>query len=294
MAMSVGAVVVRWRGGDEVRRCLRSLVERGGGSLSRVVLVDSGSGDNGADRLRREFASIEVVALAENRSFAWAAGRGAARCSEPYLLLLNPDCRVPAGSLEELVEFLDGRPHIAGAVPLLISEDGRPQQHWQLRHLPGVARLAAGRVGAPMFPHGPPSDPAPVEQPAAAAWLVRRTVWDTLGGLDPVFEPAWWEDVDFCARLQRHPKLCESVPQGFWVVPEARITHLGGSSLRHLSDAEFLSAYYRNLLRYTRRHNRGAFVFVRASLRLSLLTRALVRPGRRSAYIQTLESLSSN
>jgi GT2 family glycosyltransferase len=292
--MTVGAVVVRWRGGDEVRRCLGSLVERGGTSLVRVVLVDSGSDDDGADRLRREFPDIEVEALAENRSFAWAAGRGAARCTEPYLLLLNPDCEVSAGSLDAMLDFLEGRPDVAGAVPLLTSEDGRPQHGWQLRRLPGVARLAAGRGGAPMFPYDPPAEPAPVEQPAAAAWLVRRTVWDTLSGLDPEFAPAWWEDVDFCARLKRHRTRSEGLREGFWIVPDARIVHLGGSSLQHLSDAAFLSAFYSNLLRYAGRHHPGALVFVRAGLRLSLLTRALIQPTRRSAYLQTMKSLAES
>jgi hypothetical protein len=291
--MTVAAVVVRWRGGDEVRRCLRSLVERGGTSLVRIVLVDSGSGDNGAVRLGEQFPTIEVEALAENRSFAWAAGRGAARCREPYLLLLNPDCEVSAGSLDAMLDFLEGRPEAAGAVPLLTSEDGQPQHGWQLRHLPGVARLAVGRGGAPMFPHGAPAKPSPVEQPAAAAWLVRRTVWDALEGLDPVFAPAWWEDVDFCARLKQRRTRAEGVGEGFWIVPDARILHLGGSSLQHLSDADFLFAYYRNLLRYAGQHHPGAQVFVRAGLRLSLLARALLRPTRRPAYLQTLRSLAS-
>ena len=292
--MTVGAVVVRWRGGDEVRRCLGSLVERGGTSLVRVVLVDSGSGDNGADRLGREFPTIEVEALAENRSFAWAAGRGAARCREPYLLLLNHDCEEPEGSHDAMLEFLEERPDVAGAAPLLSSDDGQPQHGWQLRHLPGVARLASGRGGAPMFPYGPPAEPAPVEQPAAAAWLVRRTVWDALEGLDPEFAPAWWEDVDFCARLKQRRAGSEGVSEGFWIVPDAHIVHLGGSSLQHLSDADFLSAFYGNLLRYARRHHPEALVLVRAGLRLSLLTRALLRPARRQAFLQIFKSLASS
>lgn len=292
--MTVGAVVVRWRGGDEVRRCLGSLVEHGGTSLVRVVLVDSGSGDDGANRLGREFPTIEVEALPENRSFAWAAGRGAARCTEPYLLLLNPDCELSAGSLDTMFDFLDYRPDVAGAVPLLTSEDGRSQHRWQLRRLPGVTRLAAGRGGAPMYPHGPPTEPAPVAQPAAAAWLVRRTVWDLLGGLDPGFAPAWWEDVDFCARLNRHLTRSDSVRDGFWIVPDARMVHLGGSSLRHLSEAEFLGAFYGNLLRYAGRHHPEALAFVRAGLRMSLLSRALIQPARRSAYLQMVKRVSSS
>ena len=77
---SIRAVVVRWRGGDEVHRCMRSLLDDGGPDLKHVVVVDSGSGDGGAERLATEFAEIEVIPLGENHGFAHAAealvGRG--------------------------------------------------------------------------------------------------------------------------------------------------------------------------------------------------------------------------
>ncbi len=77
MNCDIRAVVVRWRGGDEVRRCLLSLMELGGERLNRVVLVDSGSGDGGAEGLAAKFPDVEVIALTENHGFAHAADRGA-------------------------------------------------------------------------------------------------------------------------------------------------------------------------------------------------------------------------
>jgi GT2 family glycosyltransferase len=118
-------------------------------------------------------------------------------------------------------------------------------------------------------------------------------VWDALDGLDPAFAPAWWEDVDFCARLKRHLARGGSAREGFWVVPDARVVHLGGSSVAHLSDAAFLSAFHRNLLRYAGRHHAGAIAFVRNGLLLSLLARALARPARRVAYLEAVKALSS-
>jgi predicted glycosyltransferase involved in capsule biosynthesis len=40
----------------------------------------------------------------------------------------------------------------------------------------------------------------PVEQPAGAFLMVRRAVWQELGGFDESFFPLWFEDVDFCRR----------------------------------------------------------------------------------------------
>jgi hypothetical protein len=281
---AIDAVVVRWRGGDEVSRCLRSLLDLGGPRLERVVLVDSGSGDGGAKRLAAEFSDVRVVALAKNHGFAHAADRGAAEGCEPLLLVLNPDTEVTPGALDSLASLLDDRPQIAGAVPLLEDMDGASQHRWQLRNLPTVSRLALGLPGAPAF-SAPPTMPVEVAQPAAAAWLVRRSVWEALGGLDPTFAPAWWEDVDFCARLRTGLTTAEfPCDGGFLVQPAAHLCHTGGSSVSALGDAAFLTAYYRNLLHYTAHHHPGRLGRIRRALRLSLACRALVRPARRQAY----------
>lgn len=281
-------MVVRWRGGDEVARCLRSLLQDGGDLLHTIVLVDSGSDDGGAESLAAAFPAVEVVALPDNRSFAWAASKGVARTGTETVLLLNPDTEVRPGVVAGLATELELRPGLAGTVPLLVSETGADQARWQLRRLPTVGRLALGLGGAPQFPAGPPSQPSPVEQPAAAAWLVRRSAWDALGGLDPGFAPAWWEDVDFCARLCR----ARGGP-AFSVVPQARVLHAGGSSLANLGEEAFLSAYYGNLLRYVERHHQDRLTTIRAVLRLTLRLRAAARPSRRAAYRAALGALAS-
>lgn len=294
MTASVRAVIVRWRGGDEIRQCLSSLLGSARPRLAHVVLVDSGSGDGGAERLATEYPDVEVIGLAENRGFAFAAGCGAAEGAEPLLLLLNPDIDVQAGAVEALVDLLDSRPRTAGVVPLLTDLDGESQHRWQLRNLPNTTRLVLGLPGAPAFSL-PPRTPVAVEQPAAAAWLVRRSVWESLGGLDPTFEPAWWEDVDFCARLRS--RLGEPgfpADEGFIIQPAAHLLHGGGSSVAALGPEAFFSAFYTNLLRYTARHHPGRLGLIRKGLQLSLTVRMILRPGQRKAYRAALNATAVN
>ena len=290
MTATVQAVIVRWRGGDEIRQCLSSLLANAGPRLARVVVVDSGSGDGGAKRLASEFPDIQVTALANNLGYAFAADRGAGESSEPLLLLLNPDIEVQSGAVESLAELLDRRPRAAGVVPLLEGFDGASQHQWQLRHLPGAARLALGLAGSPAFSL-PPKEPVAVAQPAAAAWMVRRTVWESLGGLDPTFEPAWWEDVDFCARLRgRLQEPDFPADEGFIVEPAARLRHRGGSSIATLGREAFFSAYYNNLLHYTARHHPGRLGLIRRSLQVSLSIRMILRPAQRQAFRAALKA----
>jgi GT2 family glycosyltransferase len=291
---SVDVVVVRWRGGAEVERCIRSLTTRGGGGIGRIVLVDSGSGDGGGQRLATTFPEIDVVLLEENRSFAWAVSQGVQRCSEALLWLLNPDTEIQPDSLAQLTRFLSEHPEVCGAVPLLVHPDGSEQHRWQLRRLPTASRLALGMRGRPQFGADPPTTAQPVEQPAASSWLIRRSLWDELKGLDPVFEPAWWEDVDFCKRLADRVGRSSAPPSsGFWLVPSSRVVHSGGSSLIHLGDASFLAAYFRNLMRYAERHHRRQLRWIRSGLILSLKARAVMRPSRANAYREAVRALRS-
>jgi GT2 family glycosyltransferase len=288
---SIRAVVVRWRGGDEVRRCLRSLLDEGGSDLKRVVLVDSGSGDGGAQKLAAEFTEIEVIPLEENYGFAHAADRGASEGAEPHLLVLNPDTVVTRGAIGRLVALLADRPRAAGAVPLLEDMDGVSQHRWQLRHLPTTARLALGLPGRSVSAAAPTS-PIEVPQPAAAAWLVRRAVWEDMGGLDPTFAPAWWEDVDFCSRLGHRLSEPEfPFEEGFVVQPAARLRHVGGASISALGQTAFFKAYYRNLLHYAARHHPGRLGQIRRGLIISLTGRMLFRPSKRQAYSAALDTI---
>jgi GT2 family glycosyltransferase len=123
--------------------------------------------------------------------------------------------------------------------------------------------------------------------------MVRRTVWEALGGLDPTFSPAWWEDVDFCARLgYRLGDDDFPCAEGFFVQPSARFRHIGGSSVASLGDTVFLETYYRNLLHYATRHHAHVTRFIRLGLRCSLASRMVLRPSRRAAYRAALNTVT--
>ncbi len=83
-------------------------------------------------------------------------------------------------------------------------------------------------------------------QAAAAALAVRADAFRRLQGFAEDFTPAWFEDVDLCARLAGLGTI------RYW--PSARFRHGGGVSSRQLGYGRFLPIYYRNALRYRRRH----------------------------------------
>ncbi len=282
--MTTAAIVVRWKGGREVERCLRSLVSSEPIRPTEIILVDAGSDDGGAQLLAQAFPEIQVEALSENPGFAAAANHGVSVSTAENIFLLNPDTEIMRSALAFLTNFLEKQPDLAGVVPLLENTDGTSQYRWQLKELPTVRDLGRGRSGRPEFGSIPQHSVA-VAQPAAAAWLVRKSVWEALGGLEQSFFPAWWEDVDFCARLQEWVK-DPACPwnTGWRVEPQARVRHTGGSSLGSLGKSAFLEAFYGNLLRYAKRRHPVDLSDIRKRLRRNLLIRAILNPSRCGDY----------
>jgi hypothetical protein len=160
--------------------------------------------------------------------------------------------------LDPLREACD-LPGAAGAGGRLVDERGEAQVGFMVRNLPTAASLTLevlllNRVCPKnrwnrryrCLDFDGKSRRA-VEQPAGAFLMVRRQVWQELGGLDESFFPLWFEDVDFCRRIR---------DRGFvlYYMPEAVAKHTGGHSIPSLTVEMRRIYWYRSLLRYSSKH----------------------------------------
>jgi hypothetical protein len=203
-------------------------------------------------------AGATVLANPSNRGFAAAANQGVAAAAGDLVLLLNPDAELLEG-LETLESSLRAREDAGAAAGLLVDRAGRPQRGFSVRRLPTFWTLGFEVLGLNAAWPGNPlnrryrchdlafSLPTDVEQPAGACLLVRKSVWNELGGMDERFHPLWFEDVDFCLRLRR---------RGLRIVlePRCRFHHHGAQSLALVDYAQRQLFWYRNLLYYVRKN----------------------------------------
>jgi GT2 family glycosyltransferase len=277
----LSTIVVAWRAADDVA----DLIAGWPGDQRFELLVVDQDGDL-AQRLaaRPERPAdlpdnVRLLSPGSNLGFAGGSNFGARAARSGHLLFLNPDARPEAGALAAIRLAFDSWPHAAGVVPRLIGFDGAAQAGWQLRRLPTPLALLAHA----MFwnPGGGPSiEPAaatPIEQPAAAALALRRSVFEAVGGFDDAFFPAWFEDVDLARRLAERGDL-------LLYLPNALFRHRQGSSVGALGYGAFLTAYDRNLCRYLdKHHGQGWALAFRALAGPAALARLLLLPLRRPA-----------
>ena len=247
----VGIVIVTYNSASEIGACLDAAMSTG----AEVIVVDNASTDGTLEVVRQRGARL--VANPINRGFAAAANQGIHLVTADYILLLNPDA-ILKGSLEPL-RAACAVPGAGAAGGKLVDLHGAVQAGFSVRRLPRPLDLALEILLVNRLWPGNPAnwhyrcydlkydEPAEVEQPAGAFLMIRRQVWEELGGLDEQFYPIWFEDVDFCKRLR---------DRGYRVYfePRAVAAHSGGHSIRKILLENRELYWYGSLLKYAFKH----------------------------------------
>jgi N-acetylglucosaminyl-diphospho-decaprenol L-rhamnosyltransferase len=254
--LPVGAVViVTYNCAAYVRGCLESL--RGDAERWEVIAVDNGSRDDTIKVISTEFPWVKLIATGANRGFSAGNNTGASAARAPWLLFLNPDTVVSPGALEKLLAVANDRGATVIA-PRLNEPDGRYQPGSADDRMPTFIALAADALLPPAIrPRSlsrrgtgagglDPAKPQKIERPMAAAVMIRRDVYESVGGFDERFHPIWFEDVDLSKRLtaQGHE---------IWYEPSAVITHVGRHTLTMYNVTAVQAMWNANLIRYARK-----------------------------------------
>ena len=255
--MDLSAVIVNWNSASYLGRLARSLAPLKD-ELEEIVVVDNASEDSSLQVLGSH-PEIRILSFDRNHGFARAANAGISGTHASFILLLNPDVEVEPRSIRRLYQRIRERPHAAIVCGPVVNKNGT-RQSFQIRAFPTWRSVLSDALffdefaqwfrGSSVDDFSKPvttDSGVEIEQPAAAFWVLRKKAWESIGGFDPEFYPAWFEDVDFCKRLH----------EADWRIlyfPDAPVTHKGGVTLERLGHRVFVDIYHENLLRYLRKH----------------------------------------
>jgi GT2 family glycosyltransferase len=181
--------------------CIGSIVKNTAEGLYEIIVVDNGSSALEAERLANTPSrNFRLIALSRNMFFGEANNIGAEHARGKFVLFLNNDVQVTANWLEPLLAVFDNEPCVGAVGPKILYPDGRLQEAGAYVREDGWT-LQIGKRG--LVPHPSYSDAIQVvDYCSAACLLVMKDIFLSLGGFDPLFHPAYFEDADLALRLR--------------------------------------------------------------------------------------------
>lgn len=238
-ACEVSVLVVSFNTRELTLACVESVEEQTRSISFETLLVDNASCDGSASAIAARFPRVKVLRLDRNIGFAPANNVAAERARGEFILLLNPDTVVLDGAIETLVGFARRRPDagIWGGRTVFADGSLNPTSCWGAQSVWSVLcrGVGLGRVFAGSRLFDPESlgwwgrdTVREVATITGCFLLIRRDLWDALGGFDPRFT-MYGEEVDLCIRARRR-----GARPTF--TPDATIIHYGGKSEAVKSD----------------------------------------------------------
>jgi len=209
---ALAVVVVAHNSAAHLPGLIDSLLEQLG-PADELVVVDNGSSDGTAALAAGAGERVVLIESGVNLGFGAGCHAGARATGAPLLLFLNPDCRPEPGCLEALRAAAAAHPGWGAWQAAVLLPDGNINTDGGVVHYIGIGW--AGDCDKPVA--AMPPDPYEVAFPSGAALVVRRSVWDELGGLEPSYF-LYSEDLDLGLRLWL-------AGHRVGIVPGARVVH---------------------------------------------------------------------
>lgn len=238
MTPTATIIIITYNSAATIGACLDAVARLEPRGAFELVVLDNASTDDTVAFVTQRFPAVQLIVESENWGFAGGVNRAVAPTQGAYVLLLNPDAQPEPGWAAALIAALDA-PGVGVVGSKIVDPNGRIQSVGTL--LDEQALLTAHRGGGEAD-RGHYDEPADVAAVHGAAIGFSRALWQQLGGFDEGFFPAYWEEVDFCARARR-------AGQRVVVAPAAVVRHTEASATGKYS-AQFYGYYLRNRLRY--------------------------------------------
>lgn len=205
MNQSITTIVPNYNGSELLRDNLPSVISaiKSYGHKSSLIVVDDGSKDASLDVLRQEFPNVKVIVHQQNKGFADAVHTGVKAATTDLVFILNSDVQLTKDFFPPLVGYFEDA-NTFSVNPLIYDENGEVKRHswnyrqfrkgsisllkWSLEEAQQITSV--GKRCPTMYGHG-------------GSMLVRKSMFDALGGFDPIFKPYYGEDSDIGIRAWR-------------------------------------------------------------------------------------------
>ncbi len=245
MSPSVSIVIVDWRGVEDTRNCVASIVSKCTYSSWEVVIVDNNDRPiDCREIITPEERRIRIISNKRNVGFAVACNQGfeASSATAEYILFLNNDTLLKSDIVEQCLSFFETNPLVGAVSPCIdyFEPVGSPWFHGSMIH-----------ESAGLAVHDNTSvQTSPTEVPwlTGCSFFVRKDVFRAAGMFDESLF-MYCEDVDLSIKIRKSGhKLV--------LLPDVSVVHkVSASAKRRILKSLFFDI--RNKLIMCNRHFKG-------------------------------------
>lgn len=194
---TIDVVIPVYNAPDLTRCCIDSVVTHLNRSVRRIIVQDDASGYETRKMLDSlPYECIDVYHAEKNQGFGFSVNTAVSRSDAYYVFILNSDTEISQSFLPLLCAAFIADPKLAAIIPA-----GNSYAQYNLKR---YIRHEAGYI--------------PNYYLRGHAILIRRDVFQEIGGFDPVFGRGYYEDIDLGRRLDLHG-------WRFGIHPDAYIYH---------------------------------------------------------------------
>jgi GT2 family glycosyltransferase/glycosyltransferase involved in cell wall biosynthesis len=241
----VSIVLVNYRGADDTVAALKGIADLDWPTdRLEVVVVENGSGDDSAERIRAAAPEVTMIESTENLGFAGGCNLGVAAARGEYVALLNSDARPDPQWLTAAVDALEADPGVASVASRVLDWAGETIDYVDAA-LSWTGRAYKPLTGHPRDDeaHGTPKD---VLFATGSAMIVRAAAWDAVGGFDDDLF-MFYEDVDLGWRLNLAGHRVRYVPGSLvFHRHHASMKRFGAFREEYLLERNALTVLYKN------------------------------------------------
>ena len=149
----LAVVIVNYNTGPYLERCLASLRARRGDVVTEVLVIDNASHDGSHTAAVAGHPEVRLIENPVNVYLSPAWNQGARETAAPYLLFLNPDAEIFAGTLADYVRVAADHRRAGIVGPMIRNPDGTVYASG--RRFPGVVDATFHAMISPFTRNNP-------------------------------------------------------------------------------------------------------------------------------------------
>jgi GT2 family glycosyltransferase len=275
----VSVLIVTWNNENDIEACLKSVIANTENVDTEIICIDNDSRDSTYDKLKAvKYGNLQVYRSETNAGFTKGVNLAIKFARGKNMFLLNPDAILRNNCIEKLKNFLDDNENYAACCPKLLNEDNSIQ--CSIRNFPDYLSMFYefsllsyifprscffGKWRMKYFDHDTDSD---VNQPMAAALMVRKSVLEKIDYMDERFE-MFFNDVDLCKKI---------IHEGYKIryISEAEAIHKKGTSI-YQNREKMIKVWNKDCVKYFKKYHNNAFLilWLKFNLKISEIIRIL-------------------